>query len=100
MLFSAAVMAVELNEEVAAEVRCALMKLQNSGLNQGRITLHEDGLVTYSLHQFLCSGGTTDIHAVGTMLTTAVLEIAAIFLLSDVSVKAIPIANVLRTGLA
>ncbi len=98
--FTATVMAVEVSEENTADISTALIKFQSSELKSGKIVLHPEGTILYHLTQFLCSGGTTDERAIGSMIATAVLEIASIFMLRDNAVKIMPLATVTRFGMA
>lgn len=100
MYFSATVMAVEVSEENTARISTALVKFQSSELKSGKIVLHPDGTIFYHLTQCLCSGGTTDERAIGTMIATAVLEIASIFMIRDNALKIMPLATVTRFGIA
>ncbi len=100
MYFSATVMAVETSGENSDGISAALMKYQSSELKSGKIVLHPDGTIFYTLTQFLCSGGTIDERAIAAMMTTAVLEIASIFLIRDNAVKILPLATVTRFGMA
>ncbi len=100
MYFSATVMAVEESGENVSAISDALMKFQSSELRAGKISLHSDGTVFYSLTQFLCAGGAIDERAIASMLTTAVLEIASIFMIRDNAVKILPLATVRHFGMA
>jgi hypothetical protein len=62
--------------------------------------LHPDGTIFYTLTQFLCTGGTIDEQAIAAMITTAVLEIASIFMIRDNAVKILPLATVSHFGMA
>lgn len=100
MYFSATVMAVDGSEEDTSDISDVLMKYQSSELKAGKIVLHVDGTVFYTLTQFLCAGGTIDERAFAAMMTTAVLEIASIFMIRDKAVKILPLATVTRFGMA
>jgi hypothetical protein len=100
LLFSATVMAIELSEELLAPVTSFFMRFQSMGLKAGRIIVHPDGSVFYHHTQFLCSGGSSDMQAVAAMITTAILEIAAIFLVNDEVIRILPTATVQRFGMA
>ncbi len=77
-----------------------MMKFQSNEFKAGRIVLHPDGTIFYPLTQFLCSGGTLDEQAIAALLTTALLEIASIFMVRDESLKNLPLATVARFGIA
>jgi hypothetical protein len=98
--FSATVMAIELSDELLAPVTSFFMRFQSLELKAGRIIVHPDGSVFYHHTQFLCSGGSSDMHAVAAMITTAILEIAAIFLAKDDVLRILPTATVPRFGVA
>jgi hypothetical protein len=98
--FSATVMAIELTDELLAPVTSFFMRFQSLGLKAGRIIIHPDGSVLYHHTQFLCAGGSSDVHAVAAMITTAILEIAAIFLVKDEVIQTLPTATVPRFGMA
>ncbi len=100
MYFSATVMVAEISEEMLAGIASVLMKFQSSEFRAGKIVLHSDGTIFYTLTQFLCSGGTIDEQAIAAMMTTAVLEIASIFMIRDKAVRILPLANVSRFGTA
>ncbi|HKZ17018.1 MAG TPA: hypothetical protein VJ161_06080 [Geobacteraceae bacterium] len=100
MFFSATVMVVEMSEEMLVGISSVLMKFQSSEFRAGRIVLHPDGTIFYTLTQFLCTGGTIDEQAIAAMITTAVLEIASIFMIRDNAVKILPLATVSHFGMA
>jgi hypothetical protein len=100
MHFSATVMAVEMSEDMLPGISSVLMKFQSSEFRAGRIVLHTDGTIFYTLTQFLCTGGTIDEQAIAAMMTTAVLEIASIFMIRDNAVKILPLATVSHFGMA
>ena len=100
LYFSATVMAVDVSEEMLAGVASIMMKFQSNEFKAGRIVLHPDGTIFYTLTQFLCSGGTIDEQAIAALLTTALLEIASIFMVRDESLKNLPLATVARFGIA
>lgn len=97
---SAMVMAVELSEELLKPVTSFFMEYQSSRLMAGKIIIHDDGAIFYSQTQFLCVGGTMDEHAVATMITTAILEMAAIFMAKDEFVRILPPLATPRFGVA
>jgi hypothetical protein len=98
--FSAAVMAIELTDELLEPVTSFFMRFQSMGLKAGRIIVQPDGSVFYHHSQYLCAGGSSDVHAVAAMITTAVLEIAAIFLVKDEVIRIMPTATAPRFGMA
>ncbi len=98
--FTATVMAVEISEELQPAVSSFFMKFQSSGFKAGRIIVHHDGTILYTLTQFLCAEGTIDSQAISSLLTTAIIEIAAIFMLRDSMIKALPLATVQHFGIA
>ncbi len=98
--FSATVMTVESAEENMSGISDVLMRFQSSEIKAGKIVLHSDGTVFYTLTQFLCAGGTIDERASAAMIATAVLEIASIFMIRDNAVKILPLATVTRFGMA
>jgi hypothetical protein len=100
LLFSATIMIVDISGVTPEGVSSLLMKFQSSDLKAGKITLHCDGTVSYALTQFLCSGGTIDMPALANMMTTAILEIASIFMIRVNALKVLPMANVTRFGIA
>ena len=100
LYFTATVMTVETSEELQEAVSSFFMKFQGSGFKAGRIVVHPDGTILYSLTQFLCEGGTLDRQAIASLLTTAIVEIAAIFMLRDTMIKTLPLATVSRFGSA
>jgi hypothetical protein len=100
LYFTATVMTVEISEQLQEAVSSFFMKFQGSAFKAGRIVVHPDGSIFYSLTQFLCSGGTLDSQAIASLLTTAIVEIAAIFMLRDNMIKTMPLATVSRFGSA
>lgn len=100
LYFTATVMAVEISEELQTAVRSFFMQFQSSGFKAGRIIIHPDGTIIYSLTQFLCTGGTLDSQAISSLLMTAVVEIASIFMMRDGVIKTLPLATVQRFGIA
>lgn len=100
LYFTATVMTVEISEELQEAVSSFFMKFQGSGFKAGRIVVHPDGTILYSLTQFLCAGGTLDSQAIASLLTMAIVEIAAIFMLRDTMIKTLPLATVSRFGSA
>lgn len=97
---SAMVMAVELSKELLEPVTSFFMKYQSSRLRDGKIIIHDDGAIFYSQTQFLCSGGTMDGNAVASMITTAILEMAGIFMVKDEFVRILPPQVTPRFGVA
>jgi len=97
---SAMVMAVELSAELLDPVTSFFMKYQSERLRAGKIIIHEDGAIFYGQTQFLCSGGTMDENAVASMITTAILEMAAIFMVKDDFVRILPPMVTPRFGVA
>jgi hypothetical protein len=97
---SAMVMAVELSTELLAPVTSFFMKYQSERLKAGRIVIHEDGAIFYNQTQFLCSGASMDGNAVASMITTAILEMAAIFMVKDEFVMILPPMVTPRFGVA
>jgi hypothetical protein len=100
LLLSATLMTVELTEDLLKPVTSFFMRYQSMAMKAGRILIHPDGSIFYQQTQFLCHGGTCDAHAISTMITTAILEMAAIFLVKDEVVTLLPTATVSRFGLA
>jgi len=97
---SAMVMAVELSAELLDPVTSFFMKYQSERLRSGKIIIHEDGAIFYSQTEFLCAGATMDEHAVASMITTAILEMAAIFMVKDEFVRILPPMVTPRFGVA
>ncbi len=100
LTLSVTLLSVELSEELLSPVTSFFMRYQSKSMKVGRVLVHPDGSVFYQLTQFLCEDGCCDTHAVSHMITTAILEIAAIFLIKDKVIKLLPTANVSRFGLA
>jgi hypothetical protein len=100
LYFTATVMAVEISEEMRTAVSSFFMKFQSSGFKVGRIVVHPDGTILYTLTQFLCAEETIDSQAISSLITTAIIEIAAIFMLRDSIIKALPRATVRYFGIA
>jgi hypothetical protein len=100
LYFTATVMAVEISEELQTAVRSFFMQFQSSGFKAGRIVVRPDGTIYYSLAQFLCAEGTIDSQAISSLLMTAIVEIAAIYMMRDSVVKTLPLATVQRFGIA
>jgi len=100
LYFYVTVMAVEISEELQAAVNSFFMKFQSSVFKAGRIVVHPDGTILYTLTQFLCAEETIDSKAISSLLTTAIVEIAAVFMLQDNIIKTLPLATVKRFGTA
>lgn len=98
--FSATVMAVELFDRKPEPINSFFMEYQSMHLRSGRILVHDDGAVFYSQTQFLCSGGTIDGNAVAAMVTSAILEMAGIFMVEDELITILPPMVTTRSGVA
>lgn len=100
LTLSATLFTVELSDELLTPVTSFFMRYQSRSMKAGRILVHPDGSVFYQITQFLGKDGQSDTHAVSHMVTAAVLEIAAIFLVKNDVIKLLPTPNVSRFGLA
>jgi hypothetical protein len=98
--FTVAVMAVELTEELFQHVTSFFMRYQSTELKVGRIVVHPDGSILYHYSQFLGSGGNVDRFSVAAMITTAIIEIAAIYKAKDEAIRVLPKPTVPHFGLA
>jgi len=98
--FSATVMAVELSDRQLEPINAFFMEYQSSQLKSGRILVHEDGAIFYSQTQFLCAGGTMDENAVAAMVTSAILEMAGIFMVKAELITILPPMVTPRSGVA
>jgi hypothetical protein len=100
LILSVTVMSLELTEELIVPITSFFMRFQSSHIGSGKVAVHPEGSILYQLTQFTSSGGTSDEQAVSLMITTAILEIAAIFLAKDEIITILPTATVPRFGMA
>ncbi|MHC1698543.1 MAG: hypothetical protein AB9919_10885 [Geobacteraceae bacterium] len=98
--FTVTVMAVEVSEELFQQISSFFMNYQSKELKVGRIVVQPDGSILYHYCQFLGSGGNVDRFSVAAMITTAVIEIAAIYKAKNEAIKVLPKPTVPHFGLA
>ncbi|MGA7827792.1 MAG: hypothetical protein WCA04_09035 [Geobacteraceae bacterium] len=98
--FTVAVMAVEFSEELFQQISSFFMHYQSTKLKVGRIVVQPDGSILYHYSQFLGAGGNIDRFSVAAMVTTAIIEIAAIYKAKNEAIRVLPKPTVPHFGLA
>jgi hypothetical protein len=98
--FTVAVMAVEVNEELFQQISSFFMHYQSTELKIGRIVVQPDGSILYHYSQFLGAGSNIDRFSVAAMITTAIIEISAIYKAKNEAIRVLPKPTVPHFGLA
>jgi hypothetical protein len=98
--FTVAIMAVEVTDELFQRISSFFMHYQSTELKVGRIVVQPDGSILYHYSQFLGAGGNVDRFSVASMITTALIEIAAIYKAKNEAIRVMPKPNVPHFGSA